>query len=154
MVSAVKAKIDGMVDSPGYKWALLGAATIGLILVMPWQFANSTVFRMRAVGSVILVVTAGAGVYKVKRLWNARQAQTERSAPEKFVRGPSVAQSHRTALGGNATQNRDGGVICTNGSIERRRDPSITVTRRDGEYYEIPGGRAHPTAGGYCEENL
>lgn len=150
MVTAVKAKIDGMVDSPGFKWGLLGAAVIGVILVMPWQFANPTVLRMRAVGSVILVLTAGAGLYRVKRVWDSRQAdqtKPEKSAPEEFL---SRAAEQEYRFNGRLTE----GIVITSPNVERGNDPSRTIVERGGKRVQVPGKRAHPTAGGYCEDNL
>jgi hypothetical protein len=138
MVTRVKAKIDGMVDSPNFKWGMAGMAVLGAILMVAGQFtANKT--ALRGAGSALLGLTAVSGAYKLKRVWDARHAKVI-----------EIADSGKSG----GLLNGPAGLRFTKANFEGLTDPSMTVVRRGKKVLGIPGMRAHPTAGGYCGDNL
>lgn len=134
MVSTVKARIDGMVDSPNFKWGLAGMAVLGAILLVAGQFAVSkTVMRGdSAAGAILLGLAAAGGAYKLKRMWDAHQSKVVNDDAD------GSAEALMNEKPGRARITREG--------FEGVTDPSMTIVKRGNKVLGIPGMRAHPTA--------
>lgn len=152
MVSTLKAKIDGLVDAPNYKWGLAGTAVLGAILLVAGQFAANKM-ALQAVGGVLLGLTGVGTIYKLlrgspKKGW---QEADKVARPESKAWAPRAQQPaklvHRTHM------NIHGGhYAVTTTTDEPFGDPTMTWVDTAGQLYGFSGGRSHPTAGTKNEE--